>query len=66
MLPPLGVGFRGDELAVAEEQMEKIKELLKKIATKHPEIRIEIMQGLSEIFNEAPSVPYDGGGSPTA
>ena len=55
----------GDELAMAEEQMDMIKELLKSLAMKHPEIRIEIMQGLSKIFNESPSVPLDGG-SPTA
>lgn len=58
----------GDELARTEEQMDKIKELLKSVASKHPEVRREIMEGLSQIFDEAVGVPdtSPGGATPVA
>jgi hypothetical protein len=50
----------GDELAIAEEQMDKIKELLKQIATNHPQTRQEIMYGLGVIFKRSESLPVKG------
>lgn len=47
----------GDEMALVEEQMQQITELLKTIAQKYPEVRMDIMQGLSKIFEKPVGVP---------
>jgi hypothetical protein len=45
----------GDALALAEEQMEGIKALLKAVASEHPAARQMIMDGLGRIFHQAVS-----------
>lgn len=47
----------GDELALVEEQMQGIKDLLKQVAKNHPAARQEIMEGLGKIFKQAESMP---------
>lgn len=43
-----------DELVDTQEKAQKIKELLREIATKYPATKIDILEGLSRIFtNEA-------------
>jgi hypothetical protein len=49
----------GDELAVAEEQMAGIKELLKVVAADFPETRTVIMEGLGRIFKQAVPIPVN-------
>lgn len=57
----------GDELALVEEQMQGIKDLLKSVAKNHPAARQEIMEGLGRIFKQATSLPVEGGdASPSA
>jgi hypothetical protein len=57
----------GDELALVEEQMQAIKDLLKSVAKNHPAARAEIMTGLGVIFKEAQSMPVgEGTSSPSA
>ena len=51
----------GAELAAAEEQAEKIKALLKQIATDYPETRMAIMNGLKNIFGQADPIPVKEG-----
>ncbi len=47
----------GDELADLEDKADKIKELLKEVATEYPQARHMIMQGLSRIFGQTTGVP---------
>lgn len=49
----------GDELALVEEQMQAIKDLLKSVAKNHPAARAEIMTGLGVIFKQAESMPVE-------
>lgn len=54
----------GDELALVEEQMAGIRNLLKKVSEKYgksnPELRKDIMDGLGEIFKQPTSIPVSG------
>lgn len=56
----------GDELALVEEQMQGIKDLLKTVAKNHPEARQEIMEGLGRIFQQPISIPVQEVTSPVA
>lgn len=56
----------GDELALVEEQMEGIKNLLKQVATDFPETRQTIMQGLGAIFKAPIPLPVKEVASPSA
>jgi hypothetical protein len=56
----------GDELALVEEQMQAIKDLLKSVARNHPAARAEIMTGLGVIFKQAESMPVQEAATPTA
>jgi hypothetical protein len=46
----------GDELAAMEEKAQAIKELLKAVASQHPEARLMIQQGLTKIFGQPEGV----------
>ena len=46
----------GDQLAAVEQQVDEIKELLKKVAQKYPDSKIFIMEQLGKIFKEAQRV----------
>lgn len=50
----------GDELALVEEQMTGIKNLLKTIARNHPAARKEIQEGLGRIFHQAEPMVISG------
>ena len=47
----------GQNLAVAEEQAQKIGDLLKTISMRYPETRSDIMRGLAEIFGKVDPIP---------
>jgi uncharacterized protein YicC (UPF0701 family) len=42
----------GDQLAAVEQQVEEIKELLKKVAQKYPDAKVFIMEELGKIFKQ--------------
>lgn len=54
----------GDELAQMEEKADAIKELLKQVASEHPDTRHMIMKGLKKIFGQVEGIPVDGGTEP--
>lgn len=47
----------GDEIALMEERAEKIKKLLTTLATKYPEIKVDVMYGLRDIFGQSDPIP---------
>lgn len=51
-----------DQLAEMEEHAEAIRKLLTEVATKYPETKLFIMEGISRIFGQAPAVPDDDDG----
>lgn len=51
----------GDQMAEMEEKAAAIKELLKQVATAHPETRMMIMQGLQKIFGQPESINISEG-----
>jgi hypothetical protein len=44
----------GDEIAMMQEQADKIKQLLTLVASKYPESKMDILEGLQEIFAQEP------------
>lgn len=47
----------GEEMALVEEQVEAIKQLLQRVVKEHPETKITIMEGLGRIFNKSEPIP---------
>lgn len=50
-----------DQLAEMEEHADAIRKLLTEVATKYPETKLFIMEGISRIFGQSPSVPDNEG-----